>query len=86
MADFRELLADGGSILAATFRFMSTEGEWKVENEGVAPDIEVIDRPELIAAGKDPSIEKAVEVLLGKLPATPAPRLQAPPAPSKFGG
>lgn len=78
-------LADGGSILAATFRFMSTEGEWKVENEGVAPDIEVIDRPELIAAGKDPSIEKAVEVLLGQLPASPRPRLQAPPAPSKFG-
>lgn len=79
-------LADGGSILAATFRFMSTEGEWKVENEGVAPDIEVIDRPELIAAGKDPSIEKAVEVLLGQLPASPKPRLQAPPPPSKFGG
>lgn len=78
-------LADGGSILAATFRFMSTEGEWKVENEGVAPDIEVIDRPELIAAGKDPSIEKAVEVLLGQLPASPRPRLQAPAAPSKFG-
>lgn len=79
-------LADGGSLLAATFRFMSTEGEWKVENEGVAPDIEVIDRPELIAAGKDPSIEKAVEVLLGQLPATPRPRLQAPPAPTNFGG
>jgi tricorn protease len=78
-------LADGGSVLAATFRFMSTDGQWAVENEGVAPDIEVIDRPELIAAGKDPSIEKAVEVLLGQLPGSPKPRLQAPPAPAKFG-
>ncbi|WP_313914746.1 PDZ domain-containing protein [Tahibacter sp.] len=78
-------LADGGSVLAATFRFMSTDGQWAVENEGVAPDIEVIDRPEQIAAGKDPSIEKAVEVLLGQLPANPKPRLQAPPAPAKFG-
>ncbi|WP_257387206.1 S41 family peptidase [Tahibacter caeni] len=78
-------LADGGSVLAATFRFMGTDGQWAVENEGVAPDIEVIDRPELIAAGKDPSIEKAVEVLLAQLPATPKPRLQAPPSPTRFG-
>ena len=78
-------LADGGSVLAATFRFMGTDGQWAVENEGVAPDIEVVDRPELIAAGKDPSIEKAVEVLLGQLPGSPKPRLQAPPAPAKFG-
>ncbi len=78
-------LADGGSMLAATFRFMGTDGQWAVENEGVTPDIEVIDRPEQIAAGKDPSIEKAVEVLLGQLPANPKPRLQAPPAPAKFG-
>jgi len=78
-------LADGGSVLAATFRFMGTDGQWAVENEGVAPDIEVIDRPELIAAGKDPSIEKAVEVLLGQLPANPKAHIQAPPAPTKFG-
>jgi tricorn protease len=78
-------LADGGSVLAATFRFMSADGQWAVENEGVSPDIEVVDRPEQIAAGKDPSIEKAVEVLLGQLPASPKPRLQAPPAPAKFG-
>lgn len=78
-------LADGGSVLAATFRFMATDGQWAVENEGVTPDIEVIDRPEQIAAGKDPSIEKAVEVLLGQLPASPRPRLQAPPPPARFG-
>lgn len=53
-------LIDGGMILAATSRFMSAEdGSWQVENEGVAPDIEVVDRPELIAAGRDPSLEKA---------------------------
>jgi hypothetical protein len=38
-------LADGGAILAATFRFMATDGSWAVENEGVAPDVEVIDDP-----------------------------------------
>ncbi|HET9484321.1 MAG TPA: PDZ domain-containing protein, partial [Xanthomonadales bacterium] len=77
-------LADGGSIQAATFRFMDTEGNWAVENEGVAPDIEVIDRPEAIAAGRDPSIEKAVEVLLGELAKNPPKKVVAPPAPSEF--
>jgi tricorn protease len=39
----------------------------------VAPDIEVIDRPEAIAAGRDPSLEKAVEVLLEELERNPPP-------------
>lgn len=77
-------LADGGAILAATFRFMDRDGRWAVENEGVAPDIEVIDRPEAIAAGRDPSIEKAVEVLLDTLARKPRKPVVAPPAPSDF--
>ncbi len=77
-------LADGGSILASTFRFMDTEGNWAVENEGVSPDIEVIDRPELIAAGKDPSIERAVEELLKDLAKNPRKVIQSPPAPKDF--
>jgi tricorn protease len=77
-------LADGGAVLAASFRFMDTDGRWAVENEGVAPDIEVIDRPELIAAGRDPSLEAAVAHLLAEL-ARKAPRApSAPPAPSVF--
>ncbi|MFQ5720187.1 MAG: hypothetical protein ACE5IK_11630 [Acidobacteriota bacterium] len=36
-------LLDGGSVLVSEFRFMSTDGEWAVENEGVSPDIEVSD-------------------------------------------
>ncbi len=73
------LLADGGGILYPTFRFYDTDGEWAVENVGVEPDFEVWDLPEAIAAGRDPSIEKAVEVLLEALesfegdPETPTP-------------
>ncbi len=77
-------LADGGSILASTFRFMDTEGNWAVENEGVSPDIEVIDRPELVAAGKDPSIERAVEELLKDLKENPRKTIKSPPAPTEF--
>ena len=77
-------LADGGSILASTFRFMSTEGDWAVENEGVSPDIEVIDRPELIAEGRDPSIERGVEELLKDLKQNPRKTIKSPPAPKEF--
>ena len=77
-------LADGGSIIPATFRFLDTDGNWAVENEGVAPDIEVVDRPEAIAAGRDPSLEKAVEVLLEELEKNPPRRIEAPPAPTDF--
>ena len=60
-------LVDGGVVLPPTFRIYDENGEWVVENEGVPPDIEVIDLPEEIMAGNDPSIEKAVEVLLEEL-------------------
>jgi tricorn protease len=77
-------LADGGSILASTFRFMDTDNEWAVENEGVSPDIEVVDRPELVAAGKDPTLEEAVRVLLEELEQSPPVEVKAPPAPTEF--
>ncbi|HUG98678.1 MAG TPA: PDZ domain-containing protein [Gammaproteobacteria bacterium] len=77
-------LADGGSIIPATFRFLDTDGNWAVENEGVAPDIEVVDRPEAIAAGRDPSLEKAVEVMLEELERNPPGRIEAPSAPTDF--
>ena len=77
-------LADGGSILASTFRFMSTDGEWAVENEGVFPDIEVVDRAELVAAGQDPTLETAVKHLLEELEKTPPIKVEAPASPTDF--
>ncbi len=61
------MLVDGGGVLYPTFRFYGTDGAWAVEGKGVVPDIEVWDLPEAIAAGRDPSIEKAVQVLLEEL-------------------
>ncbi len=77
-------LADGGQLLASTFRFLANDGQWAVENEGVSPDIEVVDAPHLIAAGRDPSIEKAVEVLLAELAKNPPQPVSVPPAPTEF--
>ncbi len=78
-------LADGGGTSASTFRFMSADGKWAVENEGVVPDIEVIDSPHLLSQGRDPSIERAVAELLAELEANPLPVIEAQPAPSEFG-
>ena len=78
------MLADGGGILASTFRFMDTDGDWAVENEGVAPDIEVVDRPERVAAGEDPTLERAVQYLLKELERDPPVPVEAPPAPTDF--
>jgi tricorn protease len=73
-------LVDGGAILVPTFRLYDESGKWVVENEGVSPDVEVIDLPEAVMAGRDPSLEKAVEILMKELadrgnrePAIPVP-------------
>lgn len=72
-------LMDGGSISAPQFRFFDTEGMWAVEGVGVAPDIEVVDRPELVAAGQDPSLEAAVKLLMEQLAKNPPKKIVVPP-------
>jgi tricorn protease len=74
-------LMDGGAISAPQFRFLDPQGMWAVEGVGVSPDIEVVDRPDLVAAGHDPSLEKAVEVLMNELAKNPPKKITVPPAP-----
>src|SRR5690606_20432155 len=59
-------------------------GNWAVEDEGVVPDIEVVDRPDLVAAGRDPSLERAVQELLAERERNPPKPVVAPPAPTRF--
>lgn len=73
---------DGGSVSVPTFRFIDTEGRWAVEGIGVAPDIDVLDRPDLVARGEDPTLERAVRELLDALRREPPVELTAPPAPT----
>lgn len=76
-------LADGGYIAVPTFGFIDKEGNWAVEGVGVYPDIEIIDLPELVAQGKDPCIEKAVEVLLEELKNNPPKKITKPEDPDR---
>ncbi len=58
---------DGGGLAVPAFAFVNTEGQWDVEGVGVAPDVDVFDDPALIRLEREPTIEKAVEYLLGEL-------------------
>lgn len=71
-------LIDGGGVTVPTFGIYSKEGKWIVEGHGVDPDIEVMDDPALLAQGKDPQLDRAiqeVEAAIKKHPpvATPKP-------------
>ena len=77
-------LVDGGNISVPQFGVFDENG-WIVEGVGVSPDIEVVDRPEQLAKGEDPSIEKAVEVLLKKLQENPVKKVQTPAPPDRSG-
>jgi tricorn protease len=76
-------LMDGGSVTAAAFGIMDPSGRWVVENEGVTPDVEVIEWPKDCAEGRDPQLEKAVAIALEVMPGTPRvkPPAYTPPAP-----
>lgn len=74
---------DGGGISVPSFAFVNREGEWAVEGEGVSPDIEVLDRPEEIAAGREPMIERAVQYLLQQLEEGEYKRPERPAGPDR---
>ncbi|MEL7122279.1 MAG: PDZ domain-containing protein [Bacteroidota bacterium] len=59
-------LIDGGIVTAPNVAFYAEEG-FRIENEGVAPDIEVEQWPKEMMQGKDPQLEKAIEVILEQL-------------------
>jgi tricorn protease len=77
-------LIDGGRIVAPRGGFFDTEGKWAVEGEGIAPDIEVIQEPKWVIEGRDPQLEKAVEVALDKLKENEFQLKPEPPAPVRW--
>jgi len=79
--DYPQLM-DGGSVTAPRLAFYSPSGEWDVENHGVAPDVEVEFTPKAWREGRDPQLEKAVEVVLGDLEKHPLPVAKRPAFPN----
>ena len=60
-----------------------TEDGFSVENEGVAPDVEVEQWPEEVIEGRDPQLEKAIEIVLKQLEANPPGEVPSPEYPDK---
>lgn len=69
---------DGGGHTVPSGRIMGRDGQWFSEGHGVDPDYEVIADPSQLARGKDPQIDKAIEVLLGELEKNPPVKKEHP--------
>jgi tricorn protease len=72
-------LIDGGTVNVPEFGFATPKGEWTIEGVGVQPDIVVDNTPQDVIDGRDPQLEKGIEVILkalqehpGTLPGRPA--------------
>ncbi len=74
------MLIDNGGITVPGARLYDNDGHWFWEGEGVAPDIEVWDDPNILIQGRDPQLERVVEEVL-KLLETHPPKMT--PAPAK---
>ncbi|MCW5937000.1 MAG: PD40 domain-containing protein [Fimbriimonadaceae bacterium] len=80
-------LVDGGGVTAPAFGIYDLDKtRWIAENTGVDPDIPVDARPDLIAQGKDPILDRALEYLNSELAKNPRRDPQRPDFPRIGGG
>jgi tricorn protease len=76
-------LMDGSTTTAPNIAGWAPEEGWIVENVGVPPDIEMRETPRDVLEGRDPQLEKAIEVALEALEADPPRRPERPPYPDR---
>ncbi|MFN8259180.1 MAG: PDZ domain-containing protein [Bacteroidales bacterium] len=74
------VLMDGGYVTAPNLAIWNEEG-WIVENEGIQPDVEIDQLPSLINQGKDPQLDKAIEMVLDELQKNPPKEIKRPAYP-----
>jgi tricorn protease len=75
-------LIDGGRVTAPRAAIYGLNGDWEVENQGVAPDVEVDLEPAAWRTGRDAQLEKAIEVVMQQLKEHPLPEIKRPPYPN----
>ena len=81
--DYPQLI-DGGFVTAPRLAFWNPNGTWDVENNGVPPDIEVEHDPKAVREGRDPQLERAVEVVMEALRKNPLPKHTRPEYPRYY--
>ncbi len=67
----RNVLADGSFTSQPEFSFWFMDVGWGVENYGTDPDIDIDIAPQDYAKGRDPQLDKALEVVLKQLEENP---------------
>jgi tricorn protease len=77
-------LIDGGGFVAPRGGFIDVDGEWAVEAEGVAPDIEVRNDPRAVIEGGDPQLERAVLEALRLLETEAVEHIVEPAPPVRY--
>ncbi|MFF4569236.1 S41 family peptidase [Streptomyces sp. NPDC001410] len=70
--DSRYHLVDDTLITQPKYAFWLEGYEWGVENHGVDPDVEVVQRPQDYAADRDTQLDKAISLALEALEEQPA--------------
>ncbi len=73
-------LMDGGSVTSPNIAIWTEEG-YAIENVGVPPDVEVEQWPAEVAAGRDPQLDRAIDIALQALREKPAVAPQRPAFP-----
>ncbi len=76
-------LVDGGAVTVPTFGIYSKDGEWIIEGYGVAPDVEVVDDPGLMARGGDSQLERGVAEVMKSLRKNPPATVKKPKYPDR---
>src|SRR5690554_100552 len=74
-------LLDGGSVTSPNFGIYDTEGNWIIENEGVAPDIFIEQLPKDLLQGRDPQLERTINILLEEMKTYPYKNIRKPADP-----
>ena len=77
-------LVDGGVFTAPNLAIWTEDG-FVVENVGVPPDVDVLQTPAEVIKGKDPQLEKAIEIVMKQLKEHPQTEPVRPPYPVKAG-
>ncbi len=73
---------DGGSVTAPNLAFYDENG-FGIENVGTPPDVEVEQWPVDVISGRDPQLEKAIEIAMEELKKNPVKKIASPVAPVK---
>lgn len=73
---------DGGGVTAPNLAFYDENG-FGIENVGTPPDVEVEQWPAEVINGRDPQLEKAIEIILEELKKNPPKTIKRPAHPTR---